>query len=94
MAQCNRAWDNYYWQNDTNSNLYNDNERLSDKVEALSKENDPAEKENRDYFFLKRIFGKKKMDDLMEQAKKIQKVKAAEQSKANVRKKSADRTVR
>ncbi len=75
VAQCFKAWDSYYRLNEKNGNLYNDNVRLRDTVEVLSKENDRLKSENKDYFFLKRIFGQKKMDELMGQAKKVEKAK-------------------
>ncbi len=75
VAECFRAWDNYYRLNETNGNLYNENSRLRDKIEILLRDNDRLKKENKDYSFLRRIFGQPKMDALMNQAKKIQKEK-------------------
>lgn len=75
VAECFRAWDNYYRLNETNGNLYNENSRLRDKIEILLRDNDRLKNENKDYSFLRRIFGQPKMDALMNQAKKIQKEK-------------------
>ena len=75
VAECFRAWDNYYRLNETNGNLYNENSKLRDKIEILSRDNERLKKENKDYSFLRRIFGQPKMDALINQAKKIQKEK-------------------
>lgn len=92
VAECFRAWDNYYRLNETNGNLYNENSRLRDKIEILSKDNDRLKKENKDYSFLRRIFGQPKMDALINQAKKIQKEK--QKNSVPMRKKNHSRDER
>lgn len=92
VAECFRAWDNYYRLNETNGNLYNENSRLRDKIEILLRDNDRLKKENKDYSFLRRIFGQPKMDALMNQAKKIQKEK--QQTSVSICKKNYNRDER
>jgi len=52
VAQCYRAWNDYYRLFDKNNSLYRDNERLRDQVNYLSYDNDRLTKENKDLTML------------------------------------------
>lgn len=66
--------DNYYRLNITNSNLHCTNERLRRVNEKLKDENETLRAENKDKL-LRKVFGRKQIDNLVEQARE------AEQSK-------------
>ena len=63
------AYDSYYRLNITNSNLHRENERLTKTNEKLAGENENLRAENKNYKLLKKAFGSKQMDSLLEQAK-------------------------
>ncbi|WP_294908338.1 plasmid recombination protein [uncultured Ruminococcus sp.] len=64
-----KALDSYHRLNITNGNLYRENEKLSKVNEKLSRENENLRVENRDYKLLRKVFGHKQIDDLLERAK-------------------------
>ena len=66
-----KALDSYYRLNITNGNLYRENEKLSKVNEKLSRENENLRAENRDYKLLRKVFGHKQIDDLLDRARKI-----------------------
>jgi cell division protein FtsB len=57
--------------NITNGNLYRENEKLSKVNEKLSCENENLRAENKDYKLLRKVFGHKQIDDLLEKARSI-----------------------
>ena len=59
----------YYRLNITNSNLHRENERLTKTNEKLAGENENLRAENKNYKLLKKTFGRKQMDSLLEQAR-------------------------
>ena len=69
LARCYEALDSYYRLNVTNGNLYRENEKLSKINDRLECENDDLRSENRDYKLLRKVFGSKQIDALLEQAK-------------------------
>lgn len=69
FAQYFKALDSYHRLNITNGNLYRENEKLSKVNEKLSRENENLRAENRDYKLLRKAFGHKQIDDLLERAK-------------------------
>lgn len=69
IVKCFEAWDSYYRLNITNSNLHRENERLTKTNEKLARENENLRVENKDYKLLRKTFGSKQMDSLLEQAK-------------------------
>lgn len=69
LARCFEAWDNYHRLNVTNANLYRENETLSKINDCLKGENDNLRSENRDYKLLRKVFGSKQIDSLLEQAR-------------------------
>ena len=69
LIRCFEAYDSYYRLNITNSNLHRENERLTKTNEKLGGENENLRAENKNYKLLKKAFGSKQMDSLLEQAK-------------------------
>ena len=72
LIRCFEAYDSYYRLNITNSNLHRENERLTKTNEKLAGENENLRAENKNYKLLKKTFGSKQMDSLLEQAKAVQ----------------------
>lgn len=66
-----QAKDDYHRLNVTNANLYRENERLGKNNEKLIAENGNLRSENRDYKLLRKVFGSKQIDNLLEQARNI-----------------------
>ncbi|MCI2190634.1 MAG: plasmid recombination protein [Oscillospiraceae bacterium] len=64
-----KALDSYHRLNITNGNLYRENEKLTKVNEKLSQENENLRAENRDYKLLRKVFGHKQIDDLLDRAK-------------------------
>jgi cell division protein FtsB len=64
-----KALDSYHRLNITNGNLYRENEKLAKVNEELSQENENLRAENRDYKLLRKVFGHKQIDDLLDRAK-------------------------
>lgn len=66
-----KAIDSYNRLNVTNGNLYRENERLSKINDKLKSENDNLRSEVKDYKLLRKVFGHKQIDDLLERARNI-----------------------
>ena len=66
-----KAIDSYNRLNVTNANLYRENEKLSKINDKLTEENTRLRAENKDYSLLRKVFGHKQIDDLLEQARDI-----------------------
>ncbi len=66
-----KAVDSYHRLNITNGNLYRENERLSKINDKLKTENEVLRAENKNYKLLRKVFGNKQIDNLLEQAKNI-----------------------
>ena len=64
-----KALDSYHRLNITNGNLYRANERLEKANDKLSRENENLRAKNRDYKLLRKVFGHKQIDDLLDRAK-------------------------
>ena len=69
LVRCFEAMDSYYRLNVTNANLYRENEKLSRINDHLKGENDSLRSENRDYKLLRKVFGSRQIDSLLEQAR-------------------------
>lgn len=70
--------DNYHRLNTDNGRLYRGNERLNKANDRLKEENASLQTENRDYKLLRKVFGSKQIDDLLEQTRTAQKSKQRE----------------
>ena len=66
-----KAIDSYNRLNITNANLYRANEKLEKVNDKLSQENENLRAENRDYKLLRKVFGHKQIDNLLEKARNI-----------------------
>ena len=66
-----KALDSYHRLNITNGNLYRANERLEKINDKFTEENTRLRAENKDYSLLRKVFGHKQIDDLLEQARNI-----------------------
>ena len=75
--------DNYYRLNITNGNLYRANERLTKVNEKLKSENETLRSENKDYKLLRRVFGSRQIDNLLEEARETQQYKKREHFRKN-----------
>ena len=67
-----KARDDYNRLNVTNGTLYRDNEKLTKINAKLIGENENLRAENRDYKLLRKVFGSKQIDNLLEQAREKQ----------------------
>lgn len=83
MARCFGAMDNYYRLNVTNGTLHRTNERLTRVNEKLKDENETLRAENKDYKLLRKMFGRKQMDNLLEQARETEQSKKRERFRKN-----------
>ena len=52
-----------------NGRLYRENEKLSKVNDRLKDENENLRAENRDYKLIRKVFGSRQMNDLLEQAR-------------------------
>ncbi len=75
------ALDNYHRLNATNGNLHRENERLTKRNEILLGENENLRAEVKDYKLLRKVFGSKQIDNLLEQAKSKQREKRIRNTK-------------
>ena len=66
-----KAKDSYNRLNITNANLYRANERLEKINGKLTEENTRLRAENKEYSLLRKVFGYKQIDDLLEKARII-----------------------
>ncbi len=64
-----QALDSYHRLNMTNKNLYRENQYLSKDNEKLHNENAKLKEQNKDYRLLRKVFGDKQIDNLLEQAR-------------------------
>ena len=62
------GWDNYYRLNMKNGSLYQENQELNRANKELTEENAMLRAENKDYRLLRKVFGRKQIDDLVKQA--------------------------
>ncbi len=85
MVRCFQAIDDYHRLNVTNANLYRENERLSKVNEKLADENRNLRAENKDYKLLRKVFGSKQIDSLLEQARQSKQRDTRFRSKENER---------
>ena len=69
------GWDNYYRLNMKNGSLYQENQELNRANKELTEENARLRSENKDYSLLRKVFGRKQIDDLVEQAQHVKGIK-------------------
>ena len=71
LARCFEGWDNYHRLNTANAQLYRMNQRLEKINERLTEENTRLKAENKDFSLLRKVFGRKQIEDLLEQARNV-----------------------
>mgnify|MGYP001003060280 FL=1 len=69
MVRCFQAIDDYQRLNQTNASLYRSNEKLKNHNKQLISDNNRLREEIKDYKLLRKVFGSKQIDSLLEQAK-------------------------
>lgn len=69
MVRCLQAIDDYQRLNQTNASLYRSNEKLKNHNKQLTSDNNRLREETKDYKLLRKVFGSKQIDSLLEQAK-------------------------
>ena len=69
MVRCFQAIDDYQRLNQTNASLYRSNERLKSQNKQLTDDNNRLREEIKDYKLLRKAFGSKQVDSLLEQAR-------------------------
>lgn len=74
--------DHYHRLNQNNGRLYKDNERLSKSNDRLKEENAALREQNKDYALLRKVFGSRQIDDLVERARQEQQTKQRQRHKS------------
>lgn len=69
MVRCFQAIDDYQRLNQTNASLYHNNERIKSQNKQLTSDNNRLREEIKDYKLLRKVFGSKQIDSLLEQAR-------------------------
>lgn len=69
MVRCFRAIDDYQRLNQTNASLYRSNERLKSHNKQLTTDNNRLREDVKDYKLLRKAFGNRQVDSLLEQAR-------------------------
>ena len=69
MVRCFQAIDDYQRLNQTNASLYRSNEKLKNHNKQLTSDNNRLREEIKDYKLLRKVFGSKQIDNLLEQAR-------------------------
>ena len=69
------GWDNYYRLNMKNGRLYQENQELNRANKELTEENAMLRAENKDYSLLRKVFGRRQIDDLVKQASVLKGIK-------------------
>lgn len=81
MARYYEARDNWYRISVLNNNLQRENEVLRYEKYQLKNENTELKKQNRQYSFLRKVFGEKGLEDLVHKAEEIKQAKMREKRK-------------
>lgn len=69
MVRCFQAIDDYQRLNQTNASLYRSNEKFKNHNKQLISDNNRLREEIKDYKLLRKVFGSRQIDSLLEQAK-------------------------
>lgn len=69
MVRCFQAIDDYQRLNQTNASLYRSNEKLKNHNRQLTSDNNRLREEIKDYKLLRKVFGSRQIDSLLEQAR-------------------------
>ncbi len=69
MVRCFQAIDDYQRLNQTSASLYRSNERLKSQNKQLTSDNNRLREKIKDYKLLRKVFGSRQIDSLLEQAR-------------------------
>lgn len=75
LARSYEGWDNYHRINNLNGRLYSENKHLRYENSKLKEVNNMLREQNKAYRLLEKVFGKRRLNDLIEQARGIKKSK-------------------
>ena len=78
LARCFEGWENYHRINNLNGKLYRENEDLRYDNAKLKEVNGLLREQNKAYRLLEKVFGKRQLNEIIEQAKVIKKSKQRE----------------
>ena len=78
LARCFEGWENYHRINNLNGKLYRENEDLRYDNAKLKEVNGMLREQNKAYKLLEKVFGKRQLNEIIEQAKVIKKSKQRE----------------
>ena len=78
LARCSEGWENYHRINNLNGKLYRENEDLRYDNAKLKEVNSMLREQNKAYKLLEKVFGKRQLNEIIEQAKVIKKSKQRE----------------
>ena len=78
LARCFEGWENYHRINNLNGKLYRENEDLRYENAKLKEDNGLLREQNKAYRLLEKVFGKRQLNEIVEQAKVIKKSKQRE----------------
>ena len=82
IVQCAKIWDSYHRINERNGRLYKENEHLIASNDWLKEENVALREQNKDYALLRKVFGSRKIDDLVTQAREAQQAKRRQRQRS------------
>ncbi len=85
MVRCFQAIDDYQRLNQTNASLYRSNERLKSQNKQLTADNNRLREEIKDYKLLRKVFGSRQIDSLLEQARQSKQRSTRFRNKENER---------
>lgn len=69
------GWENYHRINNLNGRLYNENKSLKHENSRLKELNNQLREQNKAYRLLEKVFGKRKLNEIIEQAREYKKSK-------------------
>lgn len=75
LARSYEGWENYYRINNLNGRLYSENKSLKHENSRLRELNNQLREQNKAYRMLEKVFGKCRLNDLIEQARGFKKSK-------------------
>ena len=75
LARSYKGWENYHRINNMNGRLYRENEHLKYENSKLKEINGMLREQNKGYRLLEKVFGKRKLNEIIEQSRSIKKSK-------------------
>ena len=75
LARSYKGWENYHRINNMNGRLYRENEHLKYENSKIKEINGMLREQNKGYRLLEKVFGKRKLNEIIEQSRSIKKSK-------------------